>query len=514
MSKFKFTKQDLKFIAVKGISVGTIEAQIENFRRGFQPVSLVSPATSGNGIICLIPEETDKYAKHYEKRLQELKALKFVPSSGAASRMFKDLFEYINEQDPGHSDSGIYTAVLDFIEGLDKLALTADLEKILKRGEKNLDTLLAAGEYREIVEAVLTEGGLNYGHLPKALIGFHRYDKENRTAIEEHLVEGASYCKGKDGRVMIHFTVSDEHLDAFIDLLDRKQATYEKRFGVSYQIELSIQRSYTDTIAVDLNNDPFRSEDGNLLFRPGGHGALLTNLNELDADIVFIKNIDNIAPDRLKPATFLYKEALAGILLDYQERIFAFLQAFERGDINESLVKDSETFLEQNLSILPPEGYSERNFNEKTDYIRNKLNRPLRICGMVKNKGEPGGGPYWTMNPDGSVSLQIVESSQIDFQNRDQAGIVKSATHFNPVDLVCAIKDQTGSVFDLKKHIDPSTGFISVKSQDGRSLKAQELPGLWNGAMADWNTVFVEVPVETFNPVKTINDLLRPQHIA
>ena len=515
MSELKLSKKDLKFIGEKSIRLEALENQIQNFRKGFSPIFLEAAATPGNGIICLSGEETDHYAGIFEKAIHDLKVIKFVPASGAASRMFKNLFEFVNESDPGSFDLDRHPAVNEFIQGLDKLALTSDLQEVLLSRGKDLESLVSGNEYREIVEAVLLEGGLNYAQLPKGLIRFHRYGQENRTSAEEHLVEGAAYCNGKDGVVRIHYTVSDEHLDRFIDLLDQKKSGYEERFKVSYQIDFSIQRSFTDTIAVDMENNPFRDVNGKLLFRPGGHGALLTNLNELDGDLVFIKNIDNIAPDRMKPVTFLYKKALAGILLDYQQRAFELLKKIDRGEGNESLLDEAGLILRGQLNKPQQNDKgSNKSLEKRLENVRSKLDRPFRVCGMVKNEGEPGGGPFWTRNRDGSVSLQVVETSQVDFNDPGQAEIVKSATHFNPVDLVCATKNYRGEPFDLHKFVDPETGFISVKSQDGRSLKAQELPGLWNGAMADWNTLFVEVPIETFNPVKTINDLLRPQHIT
>jgi hypothetical protein len=513
MPGYKFSKKDLKFIAEKKIPVERIQSQIAYFRNGFPPVDLVAAAIPGRGIECPSPEDIRQYASIYEEALNDLKIIKFVPASGAASRMFKSLFEFVNE--PGPFDPEQHHAVDDFIRGLDKLALKSELQTLFADRGQDLESLVSGKQYREIVEAVLLEGGLNYGQLPKGLIRFHRYKDENRTPVEEHLVEGAAYCRNSQERVNLHFTVSDEHLDGFIDLLDQKQKIYEERAGARYQIDFSIQRSFTDTIAVDMENNPFRDEQGKLLFRPGGHGALLTNLNELDADLIFIKNIDNIAPDRLKPKTFLYKKALAGILLELREKIFSFLKSFEEKGEDRALMSEAEDFLQRGLNIQAPGDYSRAmDPGERLDYILTKLNRPIRVCGMVRNEGEPGGGPFWARNRDGSISLQVVETSQINFDDEGQKDIAASATHFNPVDLVCGIRDYQGNIFDLQRYTDPDTGFISVKSWDGRSLKAQELPGLWNGGMADWITLFVEVPIETFNPVKTINDLLRPQHIA
>jgi len=339
------------------------------------------------------------------------------------------------------------------------------------------------------------------------------YKDRPRTSFEEHLVEGSHHCKDNKNLVKIHFTVSPEHIELFRKKFTDKKSLLEKELSSQFKIEFSIQKPYTDTIAVDMENLPFREMDGSILFRPGGHGALLENLNQLNADIIFIKNIDNITPDRLRPATVFYKKCLAGILLEYQEKIFNYLCFLdETNEPGKEKIEELEMFLENRLCVRPPAGYHDLADKEKLDYIRKKLNRPVRVCGMVVNEGEPGGGPFLAVNPDGSVSLQVVETTQIDMDNPEQKKVVESSTHFNPVDLVCGIKDYKGKKFDMVKFRDPKTGFISKKSKDGRGLKARELPGLWNGAMSDWNTIFVETPIETFNPVKTINDLLRENH--
>jgi hypothetical protein len=314
--------------------------------------------------------------------------------------------------------------------------------------------------------------------------------------------------------VNIHFTVSKEHLDGFIDLLAKVRTAYEQKFGIGYRVDFSIQRAFTDTLAVDENNKPFRDPGGSLVFRPGGHGALLANLNELEADLVFVKNIDNVCPDRMKPVTILYKKALAGMLLEIQQKTFDYVRLLEKGNPGDDKLSEIREFMISRMNCIPSSDYIQLSGDELTHSLRKKLNRPIRICGMVKNEGEPGGGPFWTRHADGSIALQIVEASQVNFENTGQAEIVRQSTHFNPVDLVCGIRDYQGKSFDLNGFTDPSTGFISTKSRDGKTIKVQELPGLWNGSMADWNTIFVEVPIETFNPVKTINDLLRPEHTA
>jgi hypothetical protein len=343
------------------------------------------------------------------------------------------------------------------------------------------------------------------------LLKFHRYEDGARTPLEEHLVEGALYAAGKDGSVNVHFTVSPEHRALFEKLVEEKVAVYEGKFGVKYNVSFSEQKSSTDTVAATIDNEPFRNEDGTILFRPGGHGALIENLNDLDADIVFIKNIDNVVPDRLKGDTVTYKKLIAGVLATLQHKVFEYMYLLESGDYTHAQLEGIIRFMRDDLGIRNPQ-LKNLEDADLVIYMKQKLNRPIRVCGMVKNVGEPGGGPFLAYNEDGTISLQILESSQIDKNNAEYVKMFESGTHFNPVDLVCGIKDWQGNKFDLKQYVDPKTCFISSKSKNGKELKALELPGLWNGAMSNWNTIFVEVPLETFNPVKTVNDLLRPQH--
>ncbi|MEM9850315.1 MAG: DUF4301 family protein, partial [Bacteroidota bacterium] len=393
------------------------------------------------------------------------------------------------------------------------LAFKADLKAALAEQGKQLEDLLAHEEYRTILAALLKAHGLDYGNLPKGLLQFHDYGDFTRTAVEEHLVEGANYCKGAKDLVHLHFTVSAEHQEKFEDLLSRLQPQYEAQFGVHYDITFSQQQPHTDTIAADENNEPFRLDDGSILFRPGGHGALIENLDALAFDLVFIKNIDNVVPDHLKAVTYEYKKALAGVLLELQATIFGYLKQLE-DRTTATLIQEIEDFVQQQLYIRPPATYASSTLEEKATFLRQKLNRPIRVCGMVKNEGEPGGGPFFAENPDQSVSLHIVESAQIDEADEQQLSLLKTSSHFNPVDIICTLKDYQGKAFELKKYVNTQQGFISNKSKSGRALKALELPGLWNGSMADWNTVFVEVPILTFNPVKQVNDLLRETHQA
>lgn len=514
----EFSPADSKQLRLKGLEKSQVNDQIDNFRSGFPYLILDSPATIKHGIIRCNENELQLYIEVFENRGRKKELVKFVPASGAASRMFKELFACFHElktldEIPQDDFLEKYPGAKQFFESIGDFAFYDKLKMKFNNTGKKLSKPVNPSEYKLLLELLLEENGLNYGNLPKGLLLFHKYKNSARTSFEEHMVEGSQHCKNAKSRVKIHLTVSPEHMELFRQKFKEKKKYLEKKLLSLFQVEFSIQKPSTDTIAVDKANRPFREKDGSILFRPGGHGALLENLNQLDADIIFIKNIDNIVPDRLRPATVNYKKCLTGILLECQESIFSYLRFLD--DTNEpgkEKIEELEKFLENRLCIRPPAGYHYLTDKEKPDYIRRKLNRPMRVCGMVVNEGEPGGGPFLAVNPDGSLSLQVVETSQIDMDNPEQKKIVESSTHFNPVYLVCGIKDYKGKKFDLVKFRDPKTGFISKKSKDGRELKALELPGLWNGAMSDWNTIFIETPIETFNPVKTINDLLRENH--
>lgn len=515
-----FTQNDQKQFQAKGIDIDTIEQQIDNFKTGFPFIELVAPATIDSGIRNFSEQEIEKLQSFYDKNSEDYEILKFVPASGAASRMFKQLFEFhdsYTKDDAGkallESDKS-FNSVYNFIKNISKFAFYSDLKQVLANNDIDLESSLKEGDYATIIGYLLEDKGLGYANLPKALLKFHNYADGGRMAMEEHLVEGAEYCQNSEGRVAIHFTVSPEHADRFIEEINQIKDKYETLFDVTYELTFSIQKSSTDTIAVDIRNKPFRDEKDSIVFRPGGHGALIENLNDREGEVIFIKNIDNIVPDSLKPSTYLYKRVIGGFLMELRDKIFTYLDRLEDGNISDNELKKIIAFSREKLFLQTPSDFDELSKMEKIDILFNKLNRPIRICGMVKNEGEPGGGPFWVKNTDGEVSLQIVESSQIDINNPEQKEIFSKSTHFNPVDLVCYVRDFNGEQFDLREFVDPSTGFISVKSKDGRELKAQELPGLWNGAMADWTTVFVEVPILTFNPVKTINDLLRKEHQA
>ncbi|WP_334101344.1 DUF4301 family protein [Alistipes putredinis] len=475
-----FTKEDFVQMEEHGLTPAALETQLKNFREGFPFLPVTRAASCGDGIRVLDAAGIEQAAARYDRAKESLRVVKFVPASGAATRMFKDLFEFVRE--------GRRTAVVgELLANRRRFAFWPELRTIIGDDADELRT----------VENIVAEG-LRYGETPKGLVSFHRYGDEVRKAVEEHLVEGAQYAAA-GGEVKIHFTVSPEHLTRFEALLAEKIPGYESRFGVKYRISFSVQDPSTDTLAVNPDCTPFRRADGRLLFRPAGHGALIGNLGKIDADIVFVKNIDNVTTDARRSDTVLYKKALAGVLLALQERIFEYLMALE---VPGAELEPIAAFIENELCVKLPKDYG-------TPLLRRVLNRPIRVCGMVRNEGEPGGGPFWVAGADGLETLQIAESNQIAPEKRE---LMRSATHFNPVDLVCSFRTSKGGRFDLREFVDPATGFVSRKSDGGRELLAQELPGLWNGAMARWNTVFVEVPITTFSPVKVVTDLLRPEH--
>ena len=502
------TLQDKEFLAQKGISEEQIAEQLACFEKGFPYLKLAAAASVDNGILAPATDMQKKYLDAWDAYTQTDKVIvKFVPASGAASRMFKNLFEFLGA-DYDTPQTGFEKT---FFEKIENFAFYNDLNQACQNNTgKDIPQLISEGNYKAVVSALLESAGLNYGALPKGLLKFHKYEDGSRTPLEEHLVEGALYAGNKNGKVNVHFTVSPEHRPLFKALVDEKAAIYAKRYGVEYNISFSEQKPSTDTIAADMDNKPFR-DNGKLLFRPGGHGALIENLNDLDADVIFIKNIDNVVPDKFKGDTVLYKKLIAGVLITLQQKIFSYLQLLESGKYTHEQIMDILQFLQKKLFCKNPE-VKDLEDSELAIYLKNKLNRPIRVCGMVKNVGEPGGGPFLAYNSDGTISLQILESSQIDMKDPEKKEMFEKGTHFNPVDLVCAVRDYKGNKFNLLAYVDKNTGFISHKSKNGRDLKALELPGLWNGSMSDWNTIFVEVPLSTFNPVKTVNDLLREQH--
>ena len=499
-----FTSEDLKQIESRGATLKQVDAQIERFRKGFPWMKIVGAATPERGILVLSDEEADKAVKYYEGASIAGKC-KFVPASGAASRMFKSIFADLKVLEGGD----------DIPEGAAVRRLAAEIEKFAFYTPELFGTPEDTPEYRKSVASkVLGEPGLGYGSKPKGVIKFHRYPDECRTTFAEHLVEAQDYMRNDDGTASLVVTISPEHRPLFEAALAEVKDKYEKKYGIRYNITFTYQDKATDTIAVDVKNRPFRTEDDVLLFRPAGHGALIYNLNAVPEEIVSIKNIDNVSNERLLPVTARYKKVLLGKCLELRDTIFGYLKAFDGISDPASaecrqLCDKVESFLDKVLCIQLPLTTDPA---DRVALLRSKLNRPIRVCGMVKNEGEPGGGPFIIAGKDGSSNLQILESVQINMADERSEKILSNATHFNPVDLVCCLRDYKGEKFDLLKYVDEDAGFISSKSYQGRELKALELPGLWNGAMSDWNTLFVEVPLETFNPVKVVLDLLRPAH--
>ncbi|WP_291855568.1 DUF4301 family protein [Marinilabilia sp.] len=501
---------DLKQLKEKGISTKALEEQVKRFKEGFPALKAERPATLTDGIVPLSKESIHSFKDLYQNEISnELEPLKFVPASGAATRMFKALFQFVeNPEDLKSLDDK--HPVKEFIDNLPQFAFFKALKKFFP------DNNIEAPEEREslaveIISKVLNPDGLNYKFLPKGLIQFHRYPEESRTPMVEHLAEAAKYAQTKNKTANIHFTVSPEHLDLFKKELADNLSSIQQKTGVNFDVSYSFQKAHTDTVAVLPDNEPFRDENGKLVFRPGGHGSLIENLNDCDAGIIFIKNIDNVVPDSKLQLVSDYKEALGGLALDIRNQVFDFIQKLEDG-LSISLISSIRKFLKDKLHTDLPGNLADGSLGEQGAYLLHFLNRPIRVCGMVKNEGEPGGGPFWVRNTDGQETLQIVESSQLDLNVPEQKKIFEASTHFNPVDLVCITRNYEGKKFNLLEYIDQETGFISEKSISGKTIKALERPGLWNGAMANWLTIFVEVPVETFNPVKTVNDLLRTAH--
>ncbi len=513
-----FTSSDLNQIKELGISFLIIEKQVAHFIKGFPFMNLARPATPGDGIVVFDDEMKELYLRKFREEAFHSRIVKFVPASGAASRMFKHLFEFRGKYQLSEEGLAFYNYDHSFnsihylITYLEEIAFYEDMNSIMLKSGISADQAIRNRDFNLVIGSILDEKGLNYASLPKGLIKFHNYPDGARTAAEEHLVEAGNYAR--DNKLArIHFTISPEHKEIFNSLITRVLEKYESQIGVKFEISYSVQKPATDTLAVDPGNEPFRNADGSLLFRPGGHGALLENLNEIDADLVYIKNIDNIVPDRLKQPTFEYKQLIGGHLFTMRDRIFDFLN---KAEVKQLTVKELDKmlmFAKTHLFLCFDPGADLLPARDKQALLVKQLNRPIRVCGMVKNEGEPGGGPFWVYDAKGDLSLQIVEASQINLKNPGQETIVNSSTHFNPVDLVCSIRDYKGNPFNLSDFVDEETGFISVKSSGGKSLKAQELPGLWNGAMARWITIFAEVPIITFNPVKTVNDLLRQEHL-
>lgn len=520
MDRSVFTDRDLEQLAAAGLLLGEALRQLALFENPPKYAKLARACTAGDGIRRLGRGEIEEDLAAFERARLANRLMKFVPASGAATRMFQSLLRFhgddrewsLAEIEAGAAKGDVHCRELKrFLDHLDRFPFAGRLREGLAAAGLDFDGLRAEGRYRPILEELLAEEKIGYGNLPKGLILFHHHESGARTPFEQHLVESALYARNHDGVCRLHFTVSPEHEAGFREVLERARGPWEKEFGLRFDVGFSVQKSSTDTLAADENNRPFRDADGRLLLRPGGHGALIENLNDLHGDVVFIKNIDNVTPRQLVLEVYAWKKTLAGHLVRVQEKVFRLLDRLDAGGADEALVGEGMRFLAESLSVLPPPG-RELGPAEKREFLLRKLDRPIRVCGMVPNAGDPGGGPFWVVEPDDAVGLQIVESAQIDPNSPKDQAILRGSTHFNPVDLVCGLRDRHGRPYDLLRHVDESAVFISHKSKDAKPLKALERPGLWNGAMADWNTIFIEVPAETFSPVKRVTDLLKAEH--
>lgn len=512
-----FTENDIQQIRNKGISLDQVNAQVSRIKKGMSYSNLIAAATIGTGIEKYNNAETKALIEFYHAKQENLNIIKFVPASGAASRMFKFLFQFLNNFDP--SKEGIHNYIERTNDVLIK-TLIVNLEKFpfyepvllkLKETNVNFDNLSQDAMYVEFVKTMLNEEALNYSFFPKGLLPFHKYKDGALTAFQEHLFESTLYASS-NGNANLHFTVSEKHHEYFNSELNKFKSELEEKTSMAFNISFSYQKEATEVLALTTNNTVFRNDDDSILFRPAGHGALLENLNDLDNDIIFIKNIDNIVVADTNVKVSAYKELLAGVLLKVQEQAFRFLNQLDGKSVSEDDLNEMIGFASNKMNLVFDDTFKSLNLEEKVAYLKDKLNRPIRVCGMVKNEGEPGGGPFWVKDENGNTSLQIVEFAQIDIDNKTQSDIVKNATHFNPTDLVCGVKNYKGEKFNLMDFVDPEAAFITMKTQNGIDIQALELPGLWNGSMAYWNSIFVEVPLETFNPVKTVNDLLKEPH--
>ncbi|EIJ38602.1 MULTISPECIES: DUF4301 family protein [Galbibacter] len=511
------TETDKKQLKQKGIKETQVAEQIEIFKKGIPFVNLIAAATINHGIHKFSEKEKEKYVALFESEKDKLNLLKFVPASGAATRMFKALFQFLNTYNPAQETINAYInrekaeIIRTFFIGIEKFPF---YEEVIKRFvEKHPDFLNLPDHFQKyyVVKILLDKDEFDYGSSPKGLLPFHKYKTHPATAFEEHMYEAALYDES-NGVAKLHFTISKEHNNDFDEEMDKIESRVTEKTGVSFETSFSYQKESTDTLAVSMENEPFRLETGEILFRPGGHGALIENLNDQDADIIFIKNIDNVVVYKYKHELAQFKKILAGKLIEVQNRAYKYAKLLDETTPNEKMINEIKDFLRTELNVHVKSDVDKYKEVYQIEFLKEKLNAPIRICGMVKNEGEPGGGPFWIKDEDGNISLQIVESPQIDSKNKFQEDILKAATHFNPVDIVCSTKNYKGEKYNLLDYVNKQQAFITNKTKEGKELKALELPGLWNGGMAFWNTIFVEVPLTTFNPVKTVVDLLKPAH--
>lgn len=513
----QFNKKDLDFINQKGLTLKKVEQQLNLFNSGLPYINLERAATINDGILELSYNRASQLIGYYDSKKDDLKVVKFVPASGAATRMFKFLFEFLKMYD---SNSGSVNAFINknkasdlslFFIGLEKLPM---YNAVIRHLESKTDIDLKSTNDKKLyafVKAVLETDQFDYSNFPKGLLPFHKYKNHLSSAFQEHLFEAALYVATK-GKASVHFTISEKHKGKFDAEFNRIQKVVESKTNTIFDISFSYQKESTDTIAVTAKNEIVREDNGQLYFRPSGHGALIENLNALDADIIFVKNIDNVVVHKYELEVAKSKKMLAGLLIEVKEQAFKYAKALDDKELSDNDIVEIAEFLISKMNVVISSEFEKYSKQYQIEYLKSKLDRPIRICGMVQNEGEPGGGPFWVKDEGANLSLQIVESAQINKKEKSQKNILKNATHFNPVDLVCSIKNYKGEVYDLQKFVDQQTAFITMKTKVGKDIKALELPGLWNGSMSNWNTIFVEVPLVTFNPVKTVNDLLKPTH--
>lgn len=512
-----FTEQDIKQIKENGLAVNQVNKQVSLFKKGLPYINIHSAATINHGILKLSDNDQNHYLKYFDENRIRKAFIKFVPASGAATRMFKFLFDFLGDFKPDEETIDTYvnqksaSDLSVFHVGIKKFPFYKKVKQQLYNDYKDFDDLTINHQLLLFVKSMIDEDKLNYGNSPKGLLPFHQYKDNIVTAFEEHLYESALYAS-TNNKADLHFTISEQHNQRFKEEFKRIEEFVQRETNTKFNITYSFQKHSTDTIAVTPKNEPFRDENGSLLFRPSGHGALLENLNQLNTDVIFIKNIDNVVTNKFVDEVAKYKKLLAGILLEVQEQAFKYQEDLDDENISEAEIYEIARFLSNKLNVVINTGFENYSKKYQIEYLQKKLNKPIRVCGMVKNEGEPGGGPFWVKEESGTISLQIVESAQIDTNIKQQGEIFKKSTHFNPVDLVCGVKNYKGEKYDLSKYVNPNTAFITLKNKAGKDLKALELPGLWNGSMAFWNTIFVEVPLITFNPVKTVNDLLKDAH--
>jgi hypothetical protein len=519
LKDLELSTADLQQMRQMGLTEAQVCRQIGCLLKPRPFIRLQRPCTLGDGIGKISPPEMEKYLQLQAQAAAGGRFCKFVPASGAASRMFQVLQQIYDSYGDNPEEisrraangEALAREFLQFLEALRLFPFYSDLAAVMARDGLSLDAVIEQGQFKILLQYLLTDRGLGYTSLPKGLLKFHCYPNGCRTSFEEHLCEAANYLGERGSTCLVHFSVSPEHEQRFKQLVQEIRPLYEKQFGVRYEIEFSCQTRNTDAMAVGADNKPFRDQNGRLLFRPGGHGALLQNLGDLKGDLVYIKNIDNVAPDHLQGPTFYWNKILGGYLVALQQDIHHWLRLLQDRS-SEDLSREVEEFCRDRLFFTLPDAYQFKVAQDKWTYLLKKLRRPIRVCGMVPNTGEPGGGPFWVAGPDKTLSRQIVEKAQVDLSDPGQVAIWQAATYFNPVNLVCALRDEAGQPFDLRQYVDQDAFIISEKSKDGKVLRALELPGLWNGAMADWITVFMEVPGVTFSPVKTVTDFLRPEH--